>query len=76
MAQITIYLDQETAAKLRAFVQAKRISQSQWIAGLIRAELATEWPDSVVELAGAWQAFPTAEELRAAQGQDAAREPL
>ena len=59
MAKITFYLDQETADKMRAFVQSQGISQSKWIAGLIRERLRTEWPEHIVELARAWKDFPT-----------------
>jgi hypothetical protein len=76
MAQITIYIDKETAERLRVFTQARRISQSQWIAGLIRESLRTEWPDAVVELAGAWEDLPTAEVMREEMGKDVPREVL
>jgi hypothetical protein len=76
MAQITIYLDKETEEKLRTLVQAKHISQSKWIASIIREKLETEWPESIVQLAGAWQDFPDIEEIRAGLSQDAVRESL
>lgn len=76
MAQITIYLDKETEEKLRALVKTKHTSQSKWIAGIIREKLETEWPESVVTLAGAWQDFPEVEEIRAGLGEDVARETL
>jgi hypothetical protein len=76
MAQITIYVDEETAEKLRAFVKSKRMSQSKWIVELIRERLRTEWPEHIVELAGAWEDFPTAETIRKEMGQDVPRKPL
>ena len=76
MGQVTIYLDKETAEKMRAFVEAKRISQSKWIAELIRERLRTEWPESIIELAGAWEDLPTAEALRKEMGEDVPREAL
>jgi hypothetical protein len=76
MGQVTIYLDKETEAKLNALIGNKKISKSKWIAELIRAKAATSWPENVVELAGAWKDFPTAEEIRATIGQDVQREPL
>ena len=76
MAQVTIYLDKETEEKMRAFTKSKQISQSQWIASLIREKLQTEWPDAVAALSGAWGDFPSAKELRADLGQDIARETL
>lgn len=74
MAQVTIYLDAQTAARLRKAARAAGISQSRWLADLIRHRTATEWPDSVRRLAGAWADMPTAEELRRGVGKDARRE--
>ncbi|MFL7838890.1 MAG: CopG family transcriptional regulator [Candidatus Promineifilaceae bacterium] len=76
MAQITIYLDEETAGMMRAFVKSKGISQSKWIVELIRERLQSEWPEHIIELAGAWEDFPTAEQIRHDMGQDIPREPF
>lgn len=74
MGQVTIYLDKETEEKMRAFVKSKRLSQSKWIATLIHEKLQTEWPDSVIALSGAWEDFPSVEEIREGMGQDSSRE--
>ena len=50
MAQITIYVDEETAEKMGVFVISKRVSQSKWIVELIRERLRTAWPGHIVEL--------------------------
>ena len=76
MAQITIYLDKETEEKMRTYTKSKAISQSQWIASLIREKLRTEWPEGVISLAGAWQDFPSVEEIRKGTGKDAEREEI
>lgn len=76
MAQITLYLDDELEARLRAAARMANLSQSRWVANLIAQKLQNEWPAAVAALAGAWQDFPEAEALRAAWGQDAAREPM
>jgi hypothetical protein len=76
MGRITIHLDKETEEKMRAFIKSKGISQSKWIANLIREKLHNEWPDSVVALSGAWADFPSVEEIRSEKGQDSFREPL
>jgi hypothetical protein len=41
---------------------------------LIREKVAKEWPPSVRELAGTWEDFPSAEELRSEAGEDVTRE--
>ena len=76
MAQITIYLDKDLEEKMRAYAKSLNMSQSKWIASLIRERLQSEWPPSIHEMAGAWEAFPSAEELRAEMGHEAKREQL
>jgi hypothetical protein len=76
MAQVTIYLDKETEEKMRMHTKSKAISQSQWIANLIRERLRTEWPEEVIALAGSWRDFPLVEELRTEMGKDAKREQI
>jgi len=74
MGQVTLYLDTKTESKMKIAAKAAGVSQSRWVAELIREKTAAEWPESVVRLAGAWPDFPTAEELRAGLGEDARRE--
>jgi hypothetical protein len=76
MPQVTLYLDKDTDAKMRAAAETEGKSRSRWLADLIRARLADEWPQAVQRLAGAWKDFPTAEELRRDQPPDLPREPL
>jgi len=76
MAQLTLYLDRETAGKMRQAAESEGLSQSQWVARLIKARLESEWPQAVRELAGAWTEFPEVDELRRTSGEDVAREPL
>lgn len=74
MAQITIYLDDDTTAVLKAAVKQAGVSQSQWIAEAVRQRARKEWPASVRALAGAWRNFPTAEQIRNQHGWDMLRE--
>jgi hypothetical protein len=76
MAQITLYIDEATQVRLREAAAAREVSQSQYVADLIRRATATEWPVAVLKLAGAVPDFPLAEELRAGQPPDAERVPL
>jgi len=73
MAQVTIYLDEQTEKKMVNMVQKSGLSKSKWIAELIREKTATTWPETVIEAAGTWADFPTAEELRSGSGKDAER---
>lgn len=76
MAQITIYLDDETISLVKAAVKQAGVSQSQWIAEAVRRRARTEWPASVRELAGAWRDFPSAQQIRQGQAKDIPRERL
>ncbi|HID52880.1 MAG TPA: CopG family transcriptional regulator [Anaerolineae bacterium] len=63
MSQITVYLDKETEEKLQSLTESLDISPS-------------EWPESVISLAGIWADFPTAEAIRANLGADAAQKAI
>lgn len=76
MAQLTLYLDADTETKLREAAKSAGVSQSQWVARLIREKTSSQWPESVCQLAGAWADFPTAEELRRDEVEDLPREPI
>jgi hypothetical protein len=76
MAQITIYLDDETTDLVNSAVKDSGISKSQWIAEAIHLRARREWPAAVALLAGAWSDFPSAEEIRKSSGVDAARASL
>ncbi len=76
MAQVTLYMDDETMARMRAAAEASGLSMSAWLVQLVRERTRTEWPPEVIDLAGAWRDLPTAEELRASQPPDVARETL
>ena len=76
MGQVTIYIDDDTEKKMIASAKAMQVSKSRWVTDVIREKVATEWPASVIELAGAWGDFPTVEEIRSGAGADAEREEL
>ena len=74
MAQVTLYLDEETKKRVRKAAKAVGLSQSRWLSELVRQRTATEWPAEVRELAGAWPDFPESDELRRSSGRDVRRE--
>ncbi len=76
MAQITLYIDDATQARLREVAQQRKVSQSQFVADLIRKATASEWPPEVLALAGSIPDFPLAEELRSGLPPDSPREPF
>jgi hypothetical protein len=76
MAQVTLYLDPETEAKMKLAAKAAGVSQSRWVAELIRERTASCWPESFVKLVGTWsdEDFPSLEEIRTGMGEDVTRE--
>jgi len=76
MGQVTIYLEDEIENKMRSSAKSMNLSQSKWIANLIKEKIVDEWPESVTRLAGAWKDLPTSEAIRSSLGSDAVREEL
>ena len=76
MGQVTIYLDAETERRMLNAIEKSGLSKSKWIADLIREKTANTWPESIIQLAGAWKDLPTAEEMRKNMGVDAEREAI
>ncbi len=76
MAQVTIYLDPETARTLRKAAHSAGVSVSRWIADLVRQKTSDTWPREFLELAGSVPDFPSAEELRRDLPPDLPRERL
>jgi len=74
MGQVTIYLEDEIENKMIKAAESAHLSKSKWIARLIRENVADEWPQSIVEIAGSWSDFPTIEDLRDKPGVDTKRE--
>ena len=76
MGQVTIYLEDEVEKKMVDAAKSAHLSKSKWIARLIKEEVATEWPQSIVNLSGAWSDFPNIGDIRREIGEDSAREQL
>lgn len=76
MGQVTLYMDDETLARVREAAEAAGLSMSAWLGQLVRERTRRDWPPEVVALAGAWKDVPSAEELRCTAGVDTEREPL
>ena len=76
MGQVTIYLEDEVEEKMSAAAKAEHLSKSKWVASLIKAKVASEWPESITHLAGAWKDLSLAEEDRVSLGQDVERAAL
>ena len=76
MGQVTIYLDDETEKLVQVAAESAGVSKSKWIAGLIQERAGNEWPAFVRNLAGTWGDFPSLQDIRADDTEDAQREAL
>lgn len=85
MAQIVLNLDDEILEQVLHQAKAENLSSSTWLDKLIKQSVGilnkpnkinTQWSNEVRELAGAWQDFPTLEEIRHSTSHDTPREPL
>ena len=74
MSQVTIYLEEEIEQKMKLAAQSANLSKSKWIAKLIQDKVTNEWPQSIVNLAGSWEDFPTIDSLRTDMSTDIERE--
>ena len=62
--------------KTSAAAETAHLSKSKSVASMIKEKVASEWPESIVRLAGAWKDLSLAEEDRANLGQDDERAAL
>ena len=74
MPQVTLYLDGDTAERLRKAAKQAGLSRSRWVAMLVREKTATEWPPAVWDLAGAWADLDVTKGARRQTGRDVRRE--
>lgn len=74
MAQITLYIDDSTQQRLREAAAQRKVSQSQFVADLIRRATDNTWPPEALALFGSVPDFPLAEELRAGLPPDTERD--
>lgn len=58
MSQITLYLDEATQELVERAAKSHGVSKSRWVADLIRKHADTEWPATVLDLAGKFADFP------------------
>lgn len=73
MAQIVLTLDDEVLEQVLHQAKAENLSSVVWLDKLIKqgvgmlnkpSKINAEWSSDLKELAGAWQDFPTLEEIR------------
>ena len=58
MPQVTLYLDEQTREQLIKAAHAEGVSQSRWVAQLIRDKVQPTWPQDWHSLLGSFPDFP------------------
>lgn len=76
MPQLNLYVDEPTHARIKRAAKAAGMSLSKWVSIVVTEKTANQWPAEVLALAGAWKDFPSLDEIRTGEGQDAPRETL
>ena len=85
MAQIVLTLDDAVLEQVLHQAKAENLSSASWLDKLIKQRVGmlnqpnqvnSYWSSDVQELAGAWQDFPTLEDIRYSTSQDTPRETL
>jgi len=76
MAQVTIYLPDDTEARARQAAKAQGTSIGRWIAEQVTEKVEKSWPPEVLAAIGSFPDFPDLKEIRGGYGKDARREGL
>ena len=73
---MTVYLEESIEDKTSAAAEIAHLSKTKPVTSMIKEKVTTEWPESIVRLAGAWKDLSLAEEDSANPGQDVERAAL
>jgi len=74
MAQITIYISNDLELKVKEIANSLDTSISKYISTVLEKNINNNWNPNIKNLAGSWSDFPTIEEIRKNDAQDAQRE--
>ena len=74
MAQITIYINNDLESKVKEIAASQDTSISKYISTVLERNISNNWNPKIKNLAGSWSDFPTIEEIRSNDTQDARRE--
>ena len=64
MAQITIYIPNDLEVEVKSMAKSLNISMSKFISKMLEQKVKNEWSTETEDLAGAWNDFPSLEEIR------------
>ncbi len=74
MAQITIYINNDLESKVKDIAASQNTSISKYISTVLEKNISNNWNPKIKNLAGSWSDFPTIEEIRSNNANDARRE--
>ena len=74
MAQITIYIPNDLEKKIKEKSKELNISISKFITSLLEQKIQNSWSSKTKSLAGAWDDFIDAKDLRDVKAKDIKRE--
>jgi hypothetical protein len=74
MAQVTIYLPDETEARARRAAKARGTTIGRWIAEQVTEKVENSWPPQVLAAIGNFPDFPELRAIRSGYGKDSPRE--
>jgi hypothetical protein len=75
MAQVMLYLDEDTDRAMRKAAERAGLPYSRWVAGLIRAAARESWPEDFLALSGSLPDAPLTKDIRATDAPDLPRIP-
>ena len=76
MAQLTVYIDDETRQRIEVAARRADVSVSQWVKKRLASALENEWPEGYFELFGALRGADLERPPQGRAGDDARREPI
>jgi hypothetical protein len=76
MAQLTVYIDEETRRKIEIAARRAETSVSQWVKQRLASALETEWPEGYFELLGSLKGVDIVRPAQPRPEDDVTREPI
>ena len=68
--------EEEIEQKMISAASSAHLSKSKWISQIIREKVVSEWPQSILDMAGSWKEFPDLQGIRSDDCRDIEREVL
>jgi hypothetical protein len=76
MAQLTLYVDDETRTKIESAAKSAKLSVSAWVTRTLRTTLEDSWPENYFELLGSLADSDLERPRELSSRHDVRREPM